>query len=98
MIASFGRPSALLKSFDIDDPDGFSRTFTHGDNFEMDDDIGVVAKPGSFDGNNDIVANYHHRGCRLTVIKNGLLVGDVDVSRISNFAFSLRLSDALRPV
>ena len=78
-MSSFGTPSALLKSFHIANSDKFSRTFTHGQNFELDDDIGAVAKPGS-SGNNAILANYHHQGSRTTVVSNGLLMGDIAVS------------------
>jgi len=45
----------------------------------MDDDIGVVAIPGS-SGGNAVLVNYHQRGSRLTVVDNRLLVGDIDVS------------------
>lgn len=79
MIGSFGRSFALLKCFSIINLEKTPRTFSHGQNFECDNDIGIIAKPGSTTDNAFIV-NYHHQGGRFTVLKPGLVTGDIDVS------------------
>ena len=81
MSSCFGRPSALLKAFRVDNRDESTRTFTHGDNFECDSDLGCIAIPGS-SGNNAVLVNYHDVGTRVTVMANGLVSGDIDVSRL----------------
>ena len=80
MSSCYGTPSALLKAFRVDNRDKSTRTFAHGDNFECESDIGCIAIPGS-SGNNAVLVNYHHDG-RVTVMANGLVSGDIDVSRL----------------
>lgn len=69
----------LLKTFAVSDPQGTDRTFSHGQNFEMDHDIGVIASSGS-SASNSILVNYHQLDSRFTVVKNELLTGEIDVS------------------
>ncbi|GJJ07069.1 hypothetical protein Clacol_001268 [Clathrus columnatus] len=74
--SSFGTPSALLKTFSLSGD--FTRTFSHGQNFEMDEDLDVIALSSSAMPD-DILVNYHHRGSRITIIKKDLLTDALDI-------------------
>lgn len=73
--SAHGNPSALLKTFSLSHE--FTRTFSHNMNFEMDDDLDVVALSSSSKPE-DILVNYHHSGSRLTVFKKDLLKDTIE--------------------